>query len=978
MILKRFISRLTVLSIIMGLMSAYPVYAADGKNPLANIACNSANVSEASGMGYSVRLTTTTPGSWAKIENIDFGKGKKYESVTACVAVTDEWAGGTVTYYLDSLDSSPIAQLKVKSTNNSWSDFQEQNAELDEPTIEGVHSLYIKMSSQGTCDCTYVRFNELKSGSNALVLPGDAAETRAEIPLKRLVSFGVLNFASNDKIGIESEIDKSELVKSALSLMKSDDPVVYSAFAKECGMNDEGTATVGDAAKVMLFVTGGASKINLLGEPTVLDFYAQAKTDDILDGITETADAPLTRELLYVIMDNTLSTKAFITQGEFFVKGDLWRVEYDKQRRTLLEYRFGIKTAEGVVSGDKKTVLNEANGIGSKRIKISDTVYDCKNYDAADYIGMNVKYWYNEDDEVLWLETKNNEIKEIAGEDIDTFSKNTVSYYETADKKKTIRLTDGFVVILNGRAKTNFGKDVFDDCRKAVFIDNNNDGKTEVVRITKTYDIAVQTVSGGKIYSKFSDKVIDCDSDDVEITNSVGKVYDDEKIKEISEWKILTVTESTSKDGKPHYEIVVCGSSVQGAVDSINEETDEITVEDNTYEMSPDVIYENNNTVGAGDEVKAYINTYGEIAVICKASFTSRYGFITKVAYENAKDEAQFKIFTENSEFVTAKAARRVTIDGTAYKNQQKIAEKVLGSGTFEGILAAYKLNADGDIRSIDLPYNKEAGETPAANESADSLHITAKNYVGHHRYVPMSFSGKIFYSSDVKVFTIPNDLTLEKYFRVSTRSLFAEDADYTIDAYQTTSNSFVSDILVRRVETVGKEDIKEHFYVYFVNGVYDVWDEENGEAVCEIEYLKNGKMVRNRVDSDILTDAKALARGDGIRFSTDINGTVTYIDKIYDRVSGTYPDGTTGWNSGERNIGGLVDVKYKDHFKLTGSDEIINSNTNETTIAVYDAKENKLTVGTSADIVDSSTGQPSKLYIRMYYGIPRSILIIR
>ena len=97
-----------------------------------------------------------------------------------------------------------------------------------------------------------------------------------------------------------------------------------------------------------------------------------------------------------------------------------------------------------------------------------------------------------------------------------------------------------------------------------------------------------------------------------------------------------------------------------------------------------------------------------------------------------------------------------------------------------------------------------------------------------------------------------------------------------------------------------------------------------------------------------------------------------------FDRKTGTYPTETTEWNSGRRNIGGIVDIKYSDHIKLEGSDEIFNMNTAETTIAIYDSNENKLTAGSVSDIIDKTTGLPSKLYMRVYYGIPRSVLIIR
>ena len=581
------------------------------------------------------------------------------------------------------------------------------------------------------------------------------------------------------------------------------------------------------------------------------------------------------------------------------------------------------------------------------------------------------------------MAAKDNKITEISGEYIHDFDGKTVAYWDNA-RSRNLKLNKDFSVIFNGRAKTKFDLNLFDGCQSAVFIDNNNDGRAEVVKITNTYNFIVNSVSGNKIYAKFSGDVLDCENDEVNITNSVGKIYDDERISKISEWSVLTVAVSYSEGGKAYYDAVISVSSAFGTVNTItegdNSETKKMLIDGSWYETDKDVIYENNNSISVGDDVRVYFNAYGKIAVVCRAMLSSKYGFVTYVSYdENSLDDnVLLKIFSEDGELEQLRTADRVTVDSVVIKDQKTIKNKIAGNGEFKGVFVVYTLNTNGELKKIDLPYNEEAGEQPGKDESPDSLHITAKDFKGRNRKVPMSLSGKVFYSASTKVFVIPYDLNSKKYFRVTDKNTFAEDSDYTVDAYQVRRDSYVSDALVRRVESVGEEDIQDYNYLFFFNNIYYVYNDAENEVRIEMEYLKNGKMVRQLVDSDMEEIVKGLKRGDGILFSEDMNNNIMYIKKVYDRETGTYPTETVDWNSGRRNIGGVVDIKYTNHFKLKDNDEVFNANTNETTIAIYDSKTNKLTAGSVSDIIDSTTDEPSKVFMRVYYGIPRSILIIR
>lgn len=974
---KRFAGYLTVISVILNIFTM-SVFAEDAKNPLTNITINNSTVSAASGNGYAQRLTGTVGGGWVKIDNIDFGRGKMYGSVTIAAGVDDQYAGGVVKYYLDDLQSVPIAEVTIKSTNNNWLNFTEQTAELDDPSIQGIHSLYITTSKQGTCDATYIRFNELKQQSD-MVLPEDVEGSRAEEAVKKLASFGIINIDPSEKLEIEKEVDGDELVSASLGIIKCDDVLVYPKFKKYCGYNVTGTATIGDAARIISYITGDGIKIDALGKGTNLSYYTAAKKNGILKGISENVNEPLTRELLYIILANACEAEIYLPYS-----AGVGGVVIKNNGETILNRYWDIYDDEGIVDGDSKTFLNEAEPAGIGLAAIDGKTYTCSRYKAENYLGQKVKFYYNDAYEIVYMASKDNKITQINGKDIEDFDGSRITYLEN-DKRKTLKLSGDFSVVYNGRAKTKFDLKLFEGCQNAVFIDNNKDDRIDVIQITNAYNFIVNSVSDKKIYGKFGVGILDFGNDEVNIVNGVGKVYDEDRMSNIAEWSVLSVSVSYSKDETAYYDAVISSAGAFGTVSKIAAGTDYGTkqyfIGGSWYETDKNVIYENNNSISIGDDVKAYINSYGKIAVICKTMLSSKYGFVTSVVYDenNSDDEEVYvKIFTEDGNFVRVNTAEKVTIDSVTVKRKSEIRDKIKGTGEFNGVFVIYTLNVDGKLRKIDLPYNKEAGEQPGKNESPDSLHITAKNFTGRNRKVPMSFSGKVFYDADTKVFIIPTDIKEEKYFRVTDKSTFAEDNDYTVDAYQVRNDSFVADAVVRRVESVGEEDIREHYYLYFFNDSEYIYDEAADEVYMEIEYLKNGEMVKQRIDSDMEETALGLNRGDGILFSEDMDRNIMFIKKVYDVKSGTYPTETTEWNSGRRNISGTVDIKYTNHFKLKGNDEVFNGNTNETTIAIYDSQRNKLIPGSVSDIIDSTSGEPSKVFMRLYYGIPRSILIIK
>lgn len=102
---------------------------------------NTADTTGEYDLGY---LTT---GSWAVYNNVDFGSTGSIGTVNVRTASAGN--GGTASFYLDSMTSTPIATVKLPVTGG-WQTWQTVSGTVT--SVSGVHSLYVVFTGGGTTD----------------------------------------------------------------------------------------------------------------------------------------------------------------------------------------------------------------------------------------------------------------------------------------------------------------------------------------------------------------------------------------------------------------------------------------------------------------------------------------------------------------------------------------------------------------------------------------------------------------------------------------------------------------------------------------------------------------------------------------------------------------------------------------------------------------------------------------------------------
>ncbi len=81
-----------------------------------------------------------TPNSYVEYENVDFGTAPATPVSTVNVRTASDGNGGTATFYLDSMTSTPIATVTLPVTGG-WQTWQTVNAPVT--SVSGVHTLYV-------------------------------------------------------------------------------------------------------------------------------------------------------------------------------------------------------------------------------------------------------------------------------------------------------------------------------------------------------------------------------------------------------------------------------------------------------------------------------------------------------------------------------------------------------------------------------------------------------------------------------------------------------------------------------------------------------------------------------------------------------------------------------------------------------------------------------------------------------------------
>ncbi len=540
----------------------------------------------------------------------------------------------------------------------------------------------------------------------------------------------ICRYINNDYFYNE-DAEPEEMWKAAYEALKS---LGYVDFY----IDPSGEITYAQALRV-LANSLGYKQIAVQSGGRDIDYIHIADGNEIAETIPADISAIMTRADAASLIEDSTEANACISPygyGEF------------KYVNALEHFKKSYKITGIVESVSDMSLTGNASSMN--RIKIGYYVLTTNRTDLYDYFACNVEAYYREENDgdrtLLYITYhKNNSIVTVEGEDIDSVDDSKIAYYpNNGSSHKRALLSSSAVEILNGFSPKAVKKDDFEDCDYIKLVDNNNDGRYDVVFVYK-YDIMVVkriVESQNMIYGVYNTEEkgslkIDFNSDNVEMTDRMGNPVEAYYITKDS---VLSVAKDPNSS---RYKIIVSNLMYTGRVNSIIDDK-KIKFEDRSYKYSTNVDYfKGSKAIAVGNTYTVYLDYRGRIAAYDMVKGDDlQYGFLIMafVDDETGNDVASVRMLPYSGDPGVFTLAGRTRIDGTylsapremlgalkvAFSYQRTTLSSIdssyepmdlpEGNYVYPRVPIMYKQNAEGEITYIDTPYHSEK-ENAGAND---------------------------------------------------------------------------------------------------------------------------------------------------------------------------------------------------------------------------------------------------------------------
>ncbi|MEG2583782.1 MAG: S-layer homology domain-containing protein, partial [Oscillospiraceae bacterium] len=448
-------------------------------------------------------------------------------------------------------------------------------------------------------------------------------------------------------------------------------------------------------------------------------YMLQANKLGILDNVELQMGYPITYYNLANILCNTL-TVDFMVKSEF-TNDSSYEIS---KKSNILSKIFNLVQYKGVVTSTEMTNLVKNTRSSKNQIEINDKAYSIEG--SYNYlIGQKVDYYVNteKDNEIKFIleKSKYNIISTVNAMNIDDYKDQTYYYTKSQNEGKIYEKNiSGAYILYNGKAWSNgIEKEMLPKSGKVTFIDNNCDGKQDVVIVTNYRTVVVNDVDnekkviGDTIEPAYPIEVND--SDFLSIKDTENNEIDFNKI---SKNDILSVASSKDND---IVNIIVSKNSVTGIVNGMKKGAEgtlkSIKVDEKEYKINNDTFESDSNIIGM--KYRIGLDFEGRAASINKKNESSNnIGYLINASGEHENKNVEFKVFDISADKVKImNGAEKIKIDKKMCKNNKTILNALKkfkpGASDIEkdetkvlSEIISYKLNENEEIVEIDTPYN--------------------------------------------------------------------------------------------------------------------------------------------------------------------------------------------------------------------------------------------------------------------------------
>ena len=611
--------------------------------------------------------------------------------------------------------------------------------------------------------------------------------------------------------------------------------------------------------------SGWLSKANVLKAFAGVDAYSE-------DFVTYSDAANIWANALEIelVMLDTLSNKK-----------TLYKVQKGK---TLLSEYHNIRVIEGVVEANEYTSLYGESKLSENMIAIDGKTYKTSYSESKYYLGYNVMAYCTDSstDEnnlifIRLIKDANNTLV-LNAKDIDDYGSYKYSYYKN-NKLKQIDIKNAAVIYNQRYLNINDKKYMIPKNGEIVFIDNDDDGKYEVVSISAfETNTIVKYISKTDMYvsDKYNENSGIClDESKYDSLEIVDKNANPVNIAQIKAGDVITSAKSV--DGKI-MTAIVGSTSVIGKLNSVE------TLDDGTvYGIGEDKYYVSEASkarIGAfatmGTTYRCLLDYLGNIVdMTVTGTDVYKYGYLKYIVFDENK--LNLEILTEDGVLTLFKSDDKIRINDQSDIKDSEVLN--LNWIDFKPQLIRYKLNSDGIITSLQLT-EVTLNPTSAFYKMYTSSESEKLRWYSSQK----CFSGKVAVSDKAIIFSIPsasqdadNDLlyTAEKNLKL------LDNGFSSIIAYKSNKDNMVADVIVAVGSSVSAAE-KGYGNIMSVSHITTALDENGDEAYKFSGVTKNGfeSFVISKTNVE---DNMTYSAGDIVRYTTYNSSNALDITKMFD-----------------------------------------------------------------------------------------------
>lgn len=684
--------------------------------------------------------------------------------------------------------------------------------------------------------------------------------------------------------------------------------------------------------------------------------------------------------------------------------------------KNYLEQYLNIYEKDGIVSANyieniyekgKTTDFHYIN-IGEEMFLLSDATLPLRRkigYNVAAY----VKYTSNNEyGQVLCFKERKNSVYEVSSQDVIGYERESslFMYFDDRTRKRSFDIKEAYVMY-NGVLEQTYDESILNPFSDKTLdgsvslIDNDADGRIDVVSVIAYKSYVVTKIVDGKIYNKYHPSEIFDISKISErktaITNVLGNTIE---LNKIENGDIISVF--LDARGKIS-EICVSMDTYVGNLKQIertNERLEKIKIDSMEYDFANMYAVENKDTkeLRTDSKVKVYFDFSGKICEIEKDDYSKeRYGYLVGLACDNTlKNSYKIKIFTATSEFLIADLGAKVRINQQLTKVQE--VKNILGTApdgkSLKRQLVRYIYDKDKNVVTDISTVDDDIDETQDGFYKYKN--ITSED-TNHFRAQSKSFNAKLLLSGSSIVFIIPSEANRDNDECYSAQDAsFFPDANNSlpIEAYGTKAHNPVAEVLVvepKSGDGIMRSSKKSQYMIVKKSGVKR---DADGEYLNYASGFMNGYEVEFVFKSDeyfYINDGEPPRCGDIIYIGFDKDSKISASEFICSskdkKLASAFTQNPSAelFTNGRYLIGSVLyfdDISMKLEIKdYPPSTKVTVESYPATGIKIYeyieDGKNSRVTLADPSVIHDSvHNGTPAQVFVYTYGSVPQFAVV--